>query len=86
MNFFNSKPSNVLLGLYLVMMVAFLAGIFLSEWEDTTSLRDSLSSLQLKDAIVKKEGDNHLVNDSLDAPLPLAWIMSFPNSGTCKYS
>ena len=35
---------------------------------------------------MKKEGDNHLVNDSLDAPLPLAWIMSFPNSGTCKYS
>jgi hypothetical protein len=90
MNTSFAKPTNALNGLYLlILMLAFMAaGLFLSEWEDNTTLRGSLASLQLKEGVVKKEED-HLVMDSPlhgsssgDAQLPLAWLMSFPNSGT----
>eukprot|EP00985_Skeletonema_marinoi_P005281 scaffold2279_cov133-Skeletonema_marinoi.AAC.10 len=87
MNTSNAKPTHILVGLYFLMMLSFLAGfVLLSEWEGNIIRRSTSSSLQLKEGVVKME-DNHLIRDSPlrgspDTPLPLAWLMSFPNSGT----
>jgi hypothetical protein len=82
MNISIEKPTKVLNWFLLILMIAFMAGLFLSEWQDNTSL------LQLEESVVKNKED-HLVmeiplrgSSSGDAPLPLAWLMSFPNSGT----
>ena len=67
---------------YLLMTLVFSVGVFFSVWEvrSMRSLHEDISvyskTLQQKDEEhVHKTGDNH--------PLPpLAWLMSFPNSGT----
>ena len=68
--------------IYLLMTLVFSVGVFFSVWEvrSMRSLHEDISvyskTLQQKDEEhVHKTGDNH--------PLPpLAWLMSFPNSGT----
>ena len=68
--------------IYLLMTLVFSVGVFFSGWEvsSVSSLHEDISvyskTPQQKDEEhVHKTGDNH--------PLPpLAWLMSFPNSGT----
>jgi hypothetical protein len=82
----NSKSSNfVVVVVMYMLMLAFGVGMLLGGWENIQDDGVASSLQQRKEAVVVK-GGNYRVNVQQNADgaaiLPIAWLMSFPNSGT----